>query len=767
MSTLTDALRDRFAKGVIKLRYPIVVGTLAVVAFFASQLPKAQIEPSIKKQLPADMQARLDLAAIENLFGGTDMIMVTLEADDVLAPETLGRIKKLSRRLERAQGVDRVLSLFTLKEITATDGLMVVDPAVKRIPRTDASREALRKRLSANEIVMGNVVSPDFKAAAIIVMLRGSASDEAAVADVQKLIEEIPGPELVGLAGMPYVRINVSKDIRGDMMKFLPAGVLAVLIFLAVSFRQIRGALLPFTVVVMAVIVGMGLIPLVGWKIQMVTVLLPVILLAVANDYGIHVVARYQEDNIPGSDLSARDLARAGVRALGLPVVATGLTTIAGLLCLMSHIIVPAKELGILASVSVAFALIASLTFVPAVLAILPKSRPVAAAVPGSQTRQPPLGRALRVTASVVNRRPRTVIATVVGVTLAITTGVGRLVVDTNPVNYYPKGSPLERASSLVNRAFGGSTPISVVARGNIKSPEVLKAIDQLEKTLAALPQVGQTTSIAKLVREMNRVMNEERPEEDRIPDTVDAIAQYLLLYSMSGDPEDFDRLVDFPYEHAVVTARINSLSTTQIRSVVDFTRQYLEQNPDEPFTIVGGFAVLFTDLVGAVVRGQVVSLVLSMVLVALLVMAVFRSFWAGLVSVLPLSLAMGALFGLMGYVGIELNIATALLSSIMIGVGVDYTIHFLWRYREERQAGLAPDDAVFATLTTTGRGIIINALSVVVGFSLSLLSSFLPVNFFGFLVVVSITSCLFGALALLPAICVVLRPRFLEPRSA
>ena len=116
-----------------------------------------------------------------------------------------------------------------------------------------------------------------------------------------------------------------------------------------------------------------------------------------------------------------------------------------------------------------------------------------------------------------------------------------------------------------------------------------------------------------------------------------------------------------------------------------------------------------------------------------------------------------------MGFLGISLDIATTLLSSIMIGVGVDYTIHFLWRYRHERREGFAHKEAIVRTLTTSGRGIVFNALSVIIGFTALLYSTFLPVQFFGFLVVVTIGACLIGALVLLPALVLVLKPKFLD----
>jgi predicted RND superfamily exporter protein len=318
-----------------------------------------------------------------------------------------------------------------------------------------------------------------------------------------------------------------------------------------------------------------------------------------------------------------------------------------------------------------------------------------------------------------------------------------------------------------VDKHFGGSGAISIVAKGNVKDPVLLRELDDLEKKLATLPEVGQTTSVAKVVRRMNRVLADDDPQPDRIPDSLEAVAQFFLLYSMAGEPEDFERLVDFDYQHALLTARINTTSTDAIARVTDFIENDLKSRPEGMFPVVGGFTDILSNLVDAVVFGQIISLLLSLVLVSLLVMALFRSVVAGLISIIPLGMAMALLFGLMGFLGIELNIATAMLSSIMIGVGVDYTIHFLWRYRVERRAGQEPASAVKTTLTTTGRGIVFNAFSVIIGFAVVLISNFMPVKFFGFLVVVSIGACLIGALGLLPALCLIFRPRFLEPAGS
>jgi predicted RND superfamily exporter protein len=755
----------KFSQLVIKLRWPIIVLFFAIAAFFALQMPKAVIDPEVKNMLPDDLPERLDLNRIEELFGGTDMIMLVFSAEDVLASDSLKRLKQLSNKMGRIKQVDRVLSLFTLKDIRSAEGTLVVDPAVKRIPKTDKARERLREELKNNEVVFGNVVSKNFKTTAIIGMLDNKTQDDEIVASLQKLIEEVPGPEQVDIAGMPYLRHNLSHNVAADLGRLMPAGLLVMLLFLFICFRQLRGVLLPFTVVIFAIIFGMGLIPLLGWKIQTITILLPVILIAVANDYGIHVLARFQEENIPGNQHSVGELAGSVVNHLLHPVVATGLTTMVGMLCLLSHIIVPAQQLGILCASAVGFALLGSLVFIPAWLAILPKPKPVAQANNG-QERARLIERILYRMAHLVAARPKTLLLVSTVLAIVATSGMKFLLVDTDPMADFKPDSQIRKVSKLVDESFGGSASLSVVAKGNIKDPQMLKRIDELEKKLAKLPEVGQTSSIAKIVRQMNRVLQENDPDNDRIPDTLEAVAQYFLLYSMSGEPEDFDRIVDFSYENALLTARLNTFSATAINRVLDFAEAETNKAPQGTFPVVGGFVSVLGRLAEAIVSGQIDSLLLSLLLVGLVVMLVFRSIVAGLFAMFPLGVALALLFGLMGYFDIPLNVVTAMLSSIMIGVGVDYTIHYLWRHREESRAGKDPAEAVRITLKTTGRGIVFNGLSVIIGFLILFISYFNSLQFFGFLVVVSIAACLFGSLCLLPALCLVLKPRFLEGRS-
>ncbi|MBN2343491.1 MAG: RND family transporter [Deltaproteobacteria bacterium] len=758
--------KNSFANFVTSHPWPIIVIFVAVTVAAAFQLRHIELDTEMKNQLPVDLPTRKNLTQIEKLFGGTDMIMIVLSADDILDIDVIHRLKEMSKKFEHIKEFDRVITLFTAKHISAECGELVVEQAIRRIPKSEKQKETLRHDLKENELVYGNIVSKDFKHTVLIGFLATDASDEKVVGQLEQLIKQTKGPGDALIGGMPVTRVKLSKDIRKDMSRFLPVGLVLMFIFLLLCFREARGVLMPFIMTVMAIVFALGLLAFLGWKIHTVTVLLPVILLAVANDYGIHIMARYQEERAENKELDSKQLAHATVQHLNQPILASGITTMVGLLCLLSHIIIPAEQLGILAAAGVAFAMVGSLVFIPAVLAVLPKSKSKKKKEKKIQDVATLMSRLLNFIGDVASKKSRGILIISGVLLVAFATGAAFIVVDSNPMSFYKKNDPVWRATHMLNEHFGGWANVSIVAKGDIKDPAVMKEIDKLERHLKKHPLVGTTSSIAAMVRGMNRVMNDNAASADKVPDKRDLIAQYFLLYSLSGDIEDFNKLVDFNYRNAQILAQVRDSGTRAATDVVHYTQAYIDAHPQAPFTIVGGLLDVITNMVDYIVRGQLLSLFLSILLCGVLVGAVMRSVVAGLISMIPLGIAVSILFGLMGYWGIELNLITAMLSSIMIGVGIDYTIHFLWRYREERRLA-EPMDAVKITLRSAGRGILFNGFSVVVGFVVLLLSQFFPVQFFGLLVVVSIVSCLIGALVVLPAVVIVFKPKFLEPTES
>ncbi|RAK11741.1 hypothetical protein C8C77_10151 [Halanaerobium saccharolyticum] len=757
---------EKISSLAVKHPLPVILIFIVITLFSLYNLQVIEVDTAIKSQIPESMPSRTKIEEIENIFGGTEMVMLTVEAEDVLEAELLRKLRFISDELEKLAEVDKVNSPFTVNIIEGREDELLIESAVNTIPADETEKESLRERLAESELVMGSVFSRNFKAVNIAVILAEDFDDAEIKQKINAILaeadEEFSAEESILKSGLPIIRALNAEIMQHDMRLLMPLGLVIMLIFLFFCFKQLRGVILPFTVVVMSIIFSLSLLPLLGWKFQLMTVILPVILIAVTNDYGIHIIAAYQE--LAVEQKNSVQLSRNSVLKLGAPVIAAGITTVVGLLSLSSHIIVPARELGVLAGAGITFALLASLLFIPAILSLLKVKTPLKKYKSGAEnnqgiSRKGIIDRILFKIADLVGRKAKTILIFSGLIILALAAGMLRLQVDTNPINFYEEESEIVRATEIVNQNFGGANTISVVARGNITQSKMMQKISDFELAIEEFENVGEVNAVSTIIRTMNRELHNGQQEFERIPEADSALSQYLLLFSMSGD---LDKIIDFREENALITVRIKTNSTDQIRGVLDKIENEAQNYEKNTFPLIGGFGDLLSELVNAVVRGQVVSLFLSIILVAAVVMLLFKSFTAGFYAAVPLVTALVSLFSLMGFLNIKLDMITTMLSSIMIGVGVDYTIHFLWRYREERR-NLDQEEALLETLTTSGRGITFNALSVIVGFSVLFVSGFLPVKFFAFLVTVSIATCLIGALLILPALVLVFEPEFLE----
>jgi len=747
----------------VVLNYPrLIIGIcLLITLLMGWNIPKIVIDSDIKSMLPKDQEIIVTTNELEEIFGGSEIIILSIKSDDIFSKSTLTKLQKLTDEVESLPIVERVLSLTNAFELhSIADGFEVRD-LIERLPETEEERAALRQRIMNDEMLYGNIVSKDFQYTAVIAILPVTkrASDDQITYDTFNALKvKYSGPEKIYIAGLPLTRKAITMTMQSDMKALFPFGIALMIFLLVFAFRSWVGAFLPFIIVIMSVVNTLGLMALLQIKFTFISVMLPVMLIAIANDYSIHIIAYYYEECGSLQGLAKGEIIHRTIQHLKTPVFMAGITTIMGFLSLQTHILSPARQMGLLSSFGITVALLLSVTFVPAVLRLL--------GVPmvlqhGANN--------LRVNRWLANwgqffitNRKVFFIGSLLFVIVVIT-GIPQIIVDTNPMHYYRKSAEIRVSNDIIDKNFGGSTQLSVLVEGDIKDPLILHKMEELTTYLEQEPTITRTISIVDYIKKMNQAFNSDSTQYYAIPATRDAVAQYLLLFSISGDESDLSQVVNYDYTQAQIMARVNETSSVSLHKLLTDTRNYIKSQGEEAiFPTVTGFVAVIGELVNMVVQGQMRSLMMSLVLVSLVCMIMFRSVVAGLLSIVPLSAAILIVFGLMGYAGIELNVATAMLSSIMIGVGVDYTIHFLYRFRFEVQQGLDAKEAVIRTLTTSGKGIIYNALSVIIGFTVLLLSGFLPIYFFGFLIVFSISACLIGALTIMPALMVIIRPKFI-----
>ncbi len=747
----------KYSALIVKYRRWISMIPIALSLGMLIPLRQAQINPDMRAYLPYGIEAKVNMERMEEVFGRDDAIIIFLESDDILNPATLSRVQVLSDAYGEMPQFSDVISLSTGKYIRGEGGSILVDPIIKGIPRNRDQRELLRSRIMDNPLAYKMLVSDDFRFTLMMLRL-GEVTDAEAFRQVKKTLTEHPGNEKVYFAGNPYLRLEIQQKATRDLLILLPAGLLVMMVFLYLSFREAKGVWLPLAVVGMSILLAMGLMPILGYELSLIAVLVPILMIAVANNYGVHLIARYQELNATQPGLTMKEIALQSVDLLSKPVILTALTTIVGILGMIAQVMIPARQMGIVSAAGVAFALVLSLLFVPAVMMNLKKGR---AQRSYTHEKSSVVDHFLTWAGKISTNKPLFVIMAFALVLAISASGIVRLKVGINNERMLPGSHPLRTAVDISNKEFGGIHTLSLLFEGDIMNPEVMETIDRFETTLREIPEVGNVISVATVVRAMSRALNDPgEPWYDKIPDTRDAIAQYFELYNMGGTSGDFDRLVDFAYSKATVNIQFRAEDMTVLNRVLQRIEMLKESS--EYCIMEAGNCLLQKEFAESIVKGQFWSLILALFAIVVLLWAIFRSLSAGLLGSIPLVFSVLCTFGLMGWVGFDLDIANSLISSIAIGIGVDYTIHIFWRIRTELNAGRNLPTAIKHALSTTGRGITINAFSVMIGFSVLFLSALVLLKSFAFLIIFSLLLCLLCALILVPSVCTLLKPGFL-----
>lgn len=744
---------------VLRNRKLIIILTAILAAAAVIPLFSLRINPDLESYLPDNIESRINNQKIGDLFGTKEPIVVILSTEDVLAPETLERVDNLTNGFRDLGTLSPIQSLSTAKNIRGEDGMMLVDPVIDYYPQTEEEREELRNRIKGNDLAYKLLVSEDFKNTMILLNSDLSVKDAELMNQIDSIITLYPGNEEVLINGQPYLRDEANAKISKDIMILLPLGLLIMLIFFWFSFREFKGMILPFGVVLITIAISMSLIPLLGWELSIIGVLIPIMMIAIANNYGVHFVARYQELNATDPKSSMADIVEESLSYLKRPVIICGLTTIVGILGLTVHILLPASQMGVVSAIGIGIALLLSLTFIPAVLSYLKKGQ--IHFHPNGESKSI-IAKALSNLGHLLSRHPKRILTGFALFFIAITAGIVIMRVASDFNNILPAKHPFNKSIEIANREFGGSKLMTAVFEGDIKDPELLKRMERYERELSEIEGIGSATSIAKIIKKMSTALNDPSdPGYNKIPDERDAVAQYIEFYSMSGDPADFDQFVDFDYTRAAVTIQFNATGMKDLERIIESVNNILGNDPS--LTLVGGYSLVEKEMSESIVKGQYYSLLFAFIAILLLLAIIFKSISAGLLGSLPLVFAVLCTFGFMGWSGIKLDIVTALLSSVSIGLGVDFTIHMFWRMKSEISSGRDYNEAAVTALKTAGRGITINALSVMLGFSILFFSSFPIIKSFALLIILSLLFCLVSSLLLVPAICIIFKPSFLK----
>ena len=744
--------------------YPrtIIAAVILITVLFGWKVFDLEMDPGLQSGLPRDHKIVQSMEIMDELFSGSDILIVAVESDSLFSTKTLKKLFSFQDSLEAIDQISRVTSIFNQKYIVPDKNGFEIESVLLDIPQDSVGNQKLIERLDKSGMI-GNLVSEDYKTLCFIGQINSSfAYDEFEFRkSIYELVNRFSSPEYFYVSSLPITRATVIEYMQRDMRVFTPVAVGLCIFLLMLSFRSWTGVFLPFFVVGFSIIWTFGVMGWLNMSLSFIGTLIPVMLVAIANNYGIHIISHYYEYSRSDTMSTRGQILKRTIRKVGIPILLAGITTMVSFLCLLSHSLPRAREMGALVSFGILIAFILSIILIPSVLVLVPRPHFLSKGLGMSYVDT------ILINMGKVFTRYRSLVLlllSIVGIWLAM--GIQYLKVDTNPDHYFPKSSTLRIANTKISNAFGGSTQMNILVQGEIFDPAVLENIEILTDHIKNRHDiVTKSYSIVDVIKRMHSGFNGGDPTMEVIPDDIDLIRQYMFMYSISSDGDEFDLILDDIEDpsYTQILLRLQEVQTHAIAAIVEDTEQFIEANfyDESPMELTGS-ATLLGVLNHMVIRGQFISLIVSVCIILLIMSIVFRSFIGGLLATFPMSASVVMMFGLMGYLNITLNITTSLLTCILVGVGVDYTVHFLWHLRDHVKEGDSLDEAITNTFRISGKGILFNGLSVVVGFSALLFSVFVPVKIFGILVMGSISFCLFGALATLPALTSLTKPKFL-----
>lgn len=743
-----------------------------VTAFLIAMIPRIHVETDIAAALPKDLPVKRLHDLMGELFPSKDVIIVALKGEDVFTPMVVEATEALTERLVRIPGVYDALSPTNVSVILPSpEGIQVV-PALEGDPNDPEVLRTFRERLMASDMV-GMLVSRDQKALGILVMLKNTAKKREvarAVLAVTDSLRTATGLQIYA-TGRPVIEHLLALGLARDVHVFFTLVILVVILILTLSFRSFRGVLLPLTVVILSVLWTLGFMALVRIPFSHSTEFLPVLLISIGVAYGIHILHTFAflRNRIQDKPI----LVLTTMERMNLPVTMSALTTAVAFLGLGVAGFVSLQQLGLSVAFGVMAALLLSLTFIPAMLVLLPLPKEGI-----GERRLGWLHRGMEAYGDFLVHHRWGVLTGVGLFLLLILAGYPRLKVENVTIENFPKNSPARIAYEIINRHFSGAEVVNVLVRGKgegaLYDPRLLQEMDRFKRYMLQDTVVGQVLSVADLVKRLHMMLHGGDPAYDRIPDSIvvidgdtvlgrDLVAQYLALYSLSSRPGELERMVTPDFSVARMDLFLREGRRTTIKGVDERARAFIRRDFRHAIEVdLTGSPEILLTVNDMVVTGQLKSIVVSLILVFLLVTFAFRSPVAGLYGVLPIFFALFLNFGAMGWLGIYASLENMVTSNIAIGVGIDYMIHYIQRMR--RAVAETPDltQATRVSLGTTGVAILLNALAVALGFATIMASQFRAVSQMGFLISLAMLSTCFAAITLLPVLLVQLQPRFL-----
>ena len=739
----------------------VIVLACLVTLLFGLALPQATIDTDPENMLEATQPDRQHYNEVKERFRINDIITVGIfDERDILRPESLEALQKVIAQLLRIKGVViQDVASFTTSYNTVAEGERQVSirPVVPAVPKTDGELAALRKDIRASWPLVGNLITAkDDRGTAIYLPIERKDMSYRIAREAETILQAklLPGQSF-HIAGLPIAEDEFGYQMFVQMGVVAPLAFALILLLVYLLFR--RGPfLIPLGLDSMfAVVWSMGLLVATGNTVHIMSSMIPVFLMPIALLDDIHILSEVFDRY--GVVRDKRKAVIEAMQPLYRPMLQTSVTTAVGFASLGLTDIPPVRVFGIFVAFGIMAAWLLSITVVPAVLSLMSDEK-FAAEYRQHQGKTSLLDRFLHWCGETAFRRSKFILVLALVAVGVSVLGIQRIVINDNPVKWFKESHRIRVADSVMNERFGGTYMAYLIGTGSredhFTEPQTVKYLDRLQQHLERSPVVGKAISPADIAKVINLRLHANDPAYKKIPDSTEAITQFYFMFESGGDPHDLEMCLDENWSSAVISIRMNSGDNEDMETLEEHAAAFIAQSPPPDGVSFRWSGLTYINKVwqGLMVQGMLKAVLGSFLIVFILLLIEFRSLALGIIAMLPLALAILVAYGLVGWSGKEYDMPIAVCSTLALGLGIDFAIHYIARWRAHLLDSKDLEKTHRYMMGEPGRAILRNAIVITLGFlplTASNLTPYVTVGvFFALLMLLSTLATMF----LLPA---------------
>ena len=723
---------------VLQHPYLVILVFTSFTLFFLLQLPHLSFSTHIENFLIEDCSETDCYRNLKTEFMPDDIIRIVIKCKNIFDPITYLKIQQLSEIASKIDGVDRVISLPHIKKVVDISGKWKAEEFVKL--------------LSPADFIHQNVYSDDYKATSLTLILKESANRTKTIQAIKQQIINPTRQLTIYQVGMPLIAEALMDYTQRDFFKLPPLTIIVMSFLLLILIRNVFCLITTLISLGLSLTWTLGFMALTEIPLSMISMIIPIFITAVGTAYLIYICAEYI--SISKNTSSAEDALLSTFSNVALPTFLAVITTLAGLVSLVVYRIQYIQEYALFSCVGVLNILLMALVLTPVLLSIFP--------MPQSKNKKNKLkwGISEKIIDYVIyiNTNKSKLMLPLMAILITLSSaGILMIRAESNPISYFKSDSPISRNFRDISKYLSGCLLINVLVDGAtqdyFEDPENIGSIADIQAAIENLSGIDKSLSIADYLKLINYVQNSYDLNSYIIPERKQELRMLMNSFQSMLGRDTLHGFINKDYSKANLlffTTISNSQYFLKIKELI--LKRIKADFPGNMRWEVTGYGVAVSKSNQLLTSGMTNSFVITLGLIFIVISFLFLSLKVGLIAIAANIVPIVISLGLMGWLGIELSLATCLITSVAFSLAIDDTIHYLTRYNKEFRNHLDSDDAMRETLKHLTRPIMYTTLTISLGFSVLMASSYKPTADFGLLMMITMGAAMLSALFFVPS---------------